>query len=106
MSLSAVQGLGLSEVGKVLMVGEDLNWERGAVEVVSPGFEGVDDGKEFTIIDAIILFCLEEQLREVGTGMPVSIGVGLEEDSTGCMFGGIGGNGEGCREVREMENWF
>jgi len=38
--------------------------------------------------------------------MPVSIGVGLEEDSTGCMFGGISGNGKGCREVREVENWF
>jgi len=64
------------------MVGEDLNWERGAMEVVSPGFEGVDDGKEFTIIDIVVSFCLGERLREVGTGVPVSVGVCLEENSS------------------------
>jgi len=42
------------------MVGEDLNWKRRAVEVVSPGFEGTDDGKEFMIIDIIVSFCLGE----------------------------------------------
>jgi len=65
--------LGLSEVGKVLMVGEDLNQERGAVEVVSPGLKGTDDSEEFAIIDVIVLFCLRERLGEVGTGMPVPI---------------------------------
>jgi len=30
----------------------------------------------------------------------------LEKDSPGCAFGGVGGDGEGCREVREMEDWF
>jgi len=38
--------------------------------------------------------------------VPVSVGVDLEEDSTGCMFGGISGDGEGCGEVREVENRF
>ena len=36
--------------------------------------------------------------------MPVSIGVSLEEDSTGCMFGHIGGYGEGGRQIGEVEN--
>jgi len=58
--LLAIQGLGLSEVGKIFMVGEDLNREGGAMEVVSPGFEGADDGKEFSVIDIIVLFCLRE----------------------------------------------
>jgi len=48
----------LSEVGKVFVVSEDLNWERRAMEVVSPGFEGADDSKEFTIIDIVVSFCL------------------------------------------------
>ena len=38
------------------MIGEDLDWEREAMKVMSPGFEGVDDGKEFAIIDVIIMF--------------------------------------------------
>ena len=35
-SLSSVEVLGGMEVGEVLMVGEDLDWEGGSVEVVSP----------------------------------------------------------------------
>ena len=72
-SLSAIQGLGLSEVGEVFVVSKDLDWERGAVKVVSPGFERADDGKEFAVIDVIVSFCLRERLGEVGTRVPVSI---------------------------------
>ena len=35
-SLSLVEVLGGTEVSEVLMVGEDLDWEGGPVEVVSP----------------------------------------------------------------------
>ena len=34
--LSMVEGLGETEVGEVLMVCEDLDRERGSVEVVAP----------------------------------------------------------------------
>ena len=35
--LSAIERLGLSEIGEVFMVGEDLYRERGAMEVMAPG---------------------------------------------------------------------
>ena len=38
--------------------------------------------------------------------MPATVGVGLEENGTGCMFGRISGNGERGGEVREVENGF
>jgi len=88
------------------VVGKDLNWKLGAVEVVPPGFEGMDDCEEFSIIDVVISFCLGDRLREVGTGVPISIGVSLKEDSSRCMLGGVSGDGKRCGEVREMENWF
>ena len=37
-SLSSVEVLGGTEVGEVFMVGEDLDWEGGSVEVVPPQF--------------------------------------------------------------------
>ena len=36
MGLSSVEVLGGMEVGEVLMVGEDLDWEGGSMEVVPP----------------------------------------------------------------------
>ena len=47
------------------MISENLDGKGGTVEVVSPGFEGTDDSKEFMIIDVIILFYRREGLREI-----------------------------------------
>ena len=52
--------MGLSEVGEVFVVGKDLDWEWGAMEVVSEGFKGADDSEEFAVIDIIVSFCLRE----------------------------------------------
>ena len=75
--LSTIEGLGGMEVGEILMVSEDLYRERGSVEVVSPGFQGTDDGKEFSVVDVVVPFCWGEQLGEVGTGVPFAIQVSL-----------------------------
>jgi len=88
------------------VVGKDLDWEWGAMEVVSPGFKGTDDGEEFVVIDIVVSFCLRERLGEVGTGVPISIGVHLEEDSTRCVFRGIGSDGEGGGEIGEVKDGF
>ena len=38
--------------------------------------------------------------------MPFSVRVGLEEDSSSSIFGGVGGNGNGFVKVRARENWL
>ena len=60
--LSPIEGLGLAEVGEVFVVCENLYRERRAMEVVTPGFQGTDDRKEFSVIDVIISFSRREQL--------------------------------------------
>ena len=44
--LTAVEHLGLVEICKVFVVGEDLYREGGAVEIVSPGFQGANNGEK------------------------------------------------------------
>jgi len=88
------------------MVGEDLDWEGGAVKVVSEGFESANYGEEFAVIDVVVSFCLRERLGKVGTGVPIAVRVGLEEYSSGRRLRGIGGDGERCGEIWEMEDWF
>ena len=60
--LSAIERLGLAEVGEVFVVCENLHRERRAVEVVTPGFQGVDDREEFSVIDVIVSFGRRERL--------------------------------------------
>jgi len=38
--------------------------------------------------------------------VPISVGVGLEEDGAGRELGGVGSDGEGGREIREVEDGF
>ena len=55
------------------MIGENLDGEGGTMEIMSPGFEGMDDSQEFSVIDIIVPFHWGEGLREVRTGMPFTI---------------------------------
>ena len=61
------------EVRQVFVIGEDLDGEGGTMEVMSPGFEDMDDSQEFSVINIIVSFRWGEGLREVGTGMPFAI---------------------------------
>ena len=68
-----VKVLGLTEVHQVLVVDEDLDGEGRSVEVMSPGLQGMNNGKELPVIDVIILLCGDKQLEEVGAGVPFAI---------------------------------
>ena len=52
------------------------------MEVVLPSFESTDNGKEFMIIYIVVMFCREEGLRKVRTGMPFSIEICLKKNGT------------------------
>ena len=58
--LAVVEVLGWTEVHQVLMIGEDLDRERGPVEVVYPGFQSTDDSKEFLVVDVIVPLSRDE----------------------------------------------
>ena len=100
--LSSVEVLGGMEVGEVFVVGEDLDWERGSVEVVPPRFQGSDDSEEFSVVNVVVPFSWGERLREVGTWVPFAVGVGLKKDGARSILRGISSNGEGCGGVREV----
>ena len=58
--MATVEILGLTEVHQVFVVSEDLDGERGTMKVVSPGLQGMDDGKEFSVIDIVVPFHRDE----------------------------------------------
>ena len=80
--LSAVERLGLAEISKVLVVGEDLHGERGAVEIVTPRFQGANNSEQFPVVNIVVAFGGGEGLRKVRTGVPIAVGVSLKEDGT------------------------
>ena len=80
--LTMIEVLCLMEVCQVLVICKDLDGEREAMEIMSSGLQGTDNCKEFSVVDIVVSFCRNEQLREVGAGVPIPIGVGLEEDGT------------------------
>ena len=52
-----VKVLDLMEVHQVSMICKNLYREWRSVEIMSPGFESLDNCKEFMIIDAVVTFC-------------------------------------------------
>ena len=62
--------------------------------------------EELSIVNVVVPFCWGEQLGKVGTQVPFAIRVSLEKDGTRSILRGVGGNGKGCREVREVKDRF
>ena len=60
--LAAVKCLGLTEIGQVLVVGEDLYWKGGAVEIVVPRLQGANNSEEFAVVDVVIALGGGEEL--------------------------------------------
>ena len=50
----------MTEIGEILVVREDLHWERRAMEVMVPRLQSVDDSKELSVIDVVVSLCGEE----------------------------------------------
>ena len=55
------------------MIGENLDGKRRAMEVMSLGFESMNNCQEFAVIDIVIPFCQRKGLRKVGAGMPFAV---------------------------------
>ena len=64
----------------------------------------MNDGKEFVVINVIVLLSWCEKWREVGVGMSVTIGVSLEKNHARGIFGGVNSNGKWFREIWEIED--
>ena len=66
-----------TEVSEVVVVGPDFKRVRSTFKVVSEEFEGADDGKEFFVVDVVVLFCGNEGVGIEGDRVPAVEFVGL-----------------------------
>ena len=58
--LSATQLLRISEVLKVLVIGDDVDCVGCPFQVVLPCFESTNDGKEFFVVDIVVALRLRQ----------------------------------------------
>ena len=77
--LTSRQLLGLAEVHKIFVVSEESYWVTCALEVMAPMIQSMDNSKEFTIIDIVISFSCSERLREICTGMKITVVILLHQ---------------------------
>ena len=70
------------EIDEVIVVRPDFEGFRMSFEVMAEGFKSANDSQEFFIMDVVILFGWEEQLREVRDGVPLVKQVRLFENGS------------------------
>ena len=87
------------------MIGDDSDRMRSSLDVLFPFVQCEDDGKEFPIIDVVVLFRRNKSLGEIGAGMGITIEIILEENSSSSKEGSVGHDGEGACNVRDAKDW-
>ena len=65
------------EVGQVLMISEDRDRVRGPLQILFPFGKGKDNGKEFLVIDVVVVLGQREGLRKISAGMKIPCCIGL-----------------------------
>ena len=79
------------------MIRDDINWSRSSFKVVSPNFEGFEDGQNFLVMYIIIQFCGVEGPRIESDG--IYLVVDWEDGGQNfceSIVGGVSFDNEGC----------
>ena len=100
--LAARQFLGLAEVSEVFVIHEQGDGMSGSLQVMLPVFKSMDDGKQFLIIDVIVSFGGGESLRQVSTGVKITITISLHENTHASEKRGVSHDNKGTTNVREV----
>ena len=104
MSLSAREFARALDVREILVVCDNRNGVWGALEVLFPFRKGKNDGKEFSVINVIVMFHWGEHLGEVGAGVEIAICVFLHKNGTSSKKRSIRHDVERARNIRDGEN--
>ena len=97
--------LGLFEISQILMIRYHGYRVFCASEVMAPFFQGLDDCKEFSIIDIVVSFSRREGGRTISTRVEVSVKVLLHEYSSRGSERGISHDKEQFGSVRHSDHW-
>ena len=57
LDLMSCQEFGGGKIFEVLVIRDDINWSRSSFEVMSPNFEGFENGQEFLVMYIIVQLC-------------------------------------------------
>jgi hypothetical protein len=92
-----------SKILKIPVVSENFSWLGRKFQIVSPMFEGNNDGQEFLVIDLIVHFSREELARVEGNRMQTSFIIILAADSSQSIIRSIWLNDTGLGRVIMVE---
>ena len=85
----AVELLSITEIGKVLVVCEDLESLHCALEEVVPLIQGMHDGQHLLIMDLVVTLCMGEPFGHECNWLVRAICLCLGENHSSCKVGGI-----------------
>lgn len=82
-SLSTRKFARVLTIGKLFVISDDSNRMRSSLNVLIPFEKGKYNSEKFWIIEVVVSLSEGKGVREISTGMKITIGIGLEENSAG-----------------------
>ena len=79
--LMAGQDLGAGEVLQVLVVSDHIDWRGGALKVMSPVLEGLEDGQQLLVMGIVVQLRDGQSPQIVGNGSELRIGANNGQDA-------------------------
>ena len=105
LSLLASEILGLFEIFQILVVCDYNHQVFSSGEVVLPFLQSLNNSKEFSIIDVVVLFHQGEGGGMISAGVEIPIRVFLHQHSPRGSEGSVCHDEEGFGSIRHLDYW-
>ena len=92
------------KVLEVLVIGYDVYWDFGTLEVVSPDLEGLEYCKKLFVVRVVVEFRGRESVRMESNRSNGAIGKNVRENSSNSIIGSVGFDDPGQRWIKVMKN--
>ena len=87
------------------MVGEKGDRMRGSLEIVAPMVKGVDNGKQLSIVNIVVVFGRGESLEEISARVKIPIIILLHKHSSTGKKRCVRHDDKWSLGIREVQDW-
>ena len=74
------------EILKILVISNNIHWGGRALQVVSPGFEGLEDSEELLVMCVVVQLRRGQGARAEDDWLNLAIGTGDGQDTSDNIF--------------------
>ena len=105
MSLASREYFGRGEVDEIFVVGDDVNWRGGTLQIVSPRAKSLEDGEKLLIVRVVVQLGRGERTRVESDRVNLAVRADIRQYTCDRVVRSVGFDNYWCVGLIVCEDW-